>query len=80
MRRICRLFFAYLLVLSLPASAEPQPEERDWTFGITPYIWLPAMTGNLTVAGAKVPVESSISDIFTRSDFFFGLIAEAATT
>jgi hypothetical protein len=58
-----------------PALAEPPPE-RDWTFAITPYIWLPAMTGDVTVRGRTADIDTSIADLFTESDFVFGLQAE----
>ncbi|MDJ0848908.1 MAG: hypothetical protein QNK04_11060 [Myxococcota bacterium] len=48
-----------------PALAEPPPE-KDWSFVLAPYIWLPAMTGEATVRGIPVEVETDISDIFDK--------------
>ena len=68
---------AVLLLTAASAHAEPPPAERSWTFGITPYIWLPAMTGNAFAQGIPVEIDTSISDIFTESDFVFAFQAEA---
>jgi hypothetical protein len=66
---------ASLLLLAVPASAEPPPE-RDWTFDVIPYVWLPAMTGDVTVRGRKADVDVSIGDLFTETDFIFALQAQ----
>ncbi|MBW2286957.1 MAG: hypothetical protein JRG80_12855 [Deltaproteobacteria bacterium] len=61
------------------ALAEPPPpEEGNWDFAITPYIWLPAMTGEVAVNGRSVEIDTSISDLFTESDFVFAVQVELA--
>jgi hypothetical protein len=76
-RRARLAIVACLALWAAPAALAEPPPERDWTFAIKPYIWLPAMTGDVTIGGVKVPVETSISDLFTGSDFLFGLMMEA---
>jgi hypothetical protein len=57
------------------ARAEPPPDEGSWDFQITPYFWIPATTGSLTIAGVEVPIDTSVADLFTETDFVFGLWA-----
>jgi hypothetical protein len=61
-------------------DASPEAGGADsggsWEFVIAPYIWLPAMSGEATVKGQTARVDTSISDIFTSSDFAFALQAE----
>jgi hypothetical protein len=69
---------ALLLLATAPAaSGEPPPEQKKWEFMVVPYIWLPAMTGDITIGRVTLPVETSISDLFTESDFLFGVQMEA---
>ena len=44
-----------------PALAEPPPE-KDWSFLIAPYIWLPAMTGEASVRGIVQKVNLGEAD------------------
>lgn len=70
---------ACLALWAAPAAlAVPPPVERDWTFTVAPYIWLPAMTGSTTVDGRKAEIDTSVSDLFTESDFVFAVQAELA--
>lgn len=66
---------AGFLSIATSATAEPTPE-KDWTFSVTPYVWLPAMTGKTTVRGNTADVDTSISDLFAETDFVFALMAE----
>lgn len=50
--------------------------EGDWDFAITPYIWLPAMTGDATIKGHTAVIDTTVSDLFTETDFVFALSAE----
>ncbi len=69
---------ALLLLAAAPAAwGEPPPEQNKWDFTVAPYIWLPAMTGDITIGRVTVPVDTSISDLFTETDFVFGLQLEA---
>ena len=49
MKRAGLIIFATLAALALcePPSAAAQTAENQWTFSITPYIWLPNINGNL---------------------------------
>ena len=74
--RIRPLWLAPLaLWLASAAAAEPPPES-DWSFEVAPYIWLPAMTGESTIRGNTADVDTSISDLFTETDFVFALQAQ----
>jgi hypothetical protein len=70
---------AGLLILALAPAAwgEPPSEPKKWEFTVMPYFWLPGVTGDLTIARVTVPVEASLSDILTKSDFAFGLMMTA---
>jgi hypothetical protein len=69
---------ALLFLAAAPAAwGEPPQEPKKWEFTIAPYIWLPAMTGDLTITRVTMPVDTSISDLFTETDFVFGLQMEA---
>jgi hypothetical protein len=66
-------------VVAPVALAEPPPEpvsERNWTFAVAPYIWLPAMTGSAEVDGRKVDIDTTVGDLFTESDFIFAIQAD----
>jgi hypothetical protein len=70
---------AVLGLLCLPATGPARaeaPPARDWTFLVAPFIWLPAMTGDTTVKGVTVDVDTSISDLFTETDFVFAIQAQ----
>ena len=54
-------------------AAEQTTGQGDWAFRVAPYIWLPAMTGDVTVRGTESEIDTSVSDIFTESDFAFAL-------
>jgi hypothetical protein len=61
------------------ALAEPPPPEAgNWDFAITPYIWLPAMTGEAAVKGRSVEIDTTVGDLFTETDFVFAVQAEFA--
>lgn len=53
-----------LLPAARPSLAEPPDPERDWSFEVTPYLWLPAMTGDARLGGVSVDVETDIADLF----------------
>ena len=59
------------LLGAAPSVAEPPPE-KDWTFLVAPYVWLPAMTGNARLRGIPIEVDTSIADIFD-ADFALAL-------
>jgi hypothetical protein len=45
----------------LPAPALPVPP--SWTFRLTPYAWLPALTGKTTVKGRTTDIDASFTDV-----------------
>jgi len=57
------------------AAATPSGE-KTWRVQIVPYVWLPAMTGDVTVRGLNDSVDTSISDLFTETDAILSLAAE----
>jgi hypothetical protein len=72
-------FIGTAAALATGASAEPPPaEEGNWDFAVTPYLWLPAMTGEATVKGRSFEVDTTVSDLFTESDFVMAVQAELA--
>lgn len=66
---------AWALLLAAPAAGEPPPE-RDWEFAATPYIWLPAMTGSVTVRGREAEVDTDVADLFTETDLILAVQLE----
>jgi hypothetical protein len=75
MRAAALPFLAMVLLIAAPAWGG-SGSEPSWTFAITPYIWLPAMTGETTVKGRSAKVDTSIGDLFTGTDFIFALQAQ----
>lgn len=55
-------------------SFQDKPQTRDpddWYFVLTPYLWLPAMSGDSTVKGNKTHVGMTISDVVSSATFGF---------
>lgn len=71
---LCCSLIAFALTVS-PARAENEFDDA-WEFRAAPYIWLPAMTGEVTVKGTTTDVDTSVADLFTESDFVFALTAQ----
>jgi hypothetical protein len=67
--------FVVLLAVAGSSAAEAPPADR-WEFRATPYLWLPAMTGNATIEGTTADIDTTIADIFTEDDFAFALQGE----
>jgi hypothetical protein len=57
---------------SVRADEAPDAEEK-WDFVVAPYIWLPAMTGDATVKGFDLSIDTDIEDIFAKTDFAFSI-------
>lgn len=74
-RRCIDAGLAAIVVVCLGAVPETSagPGRSDWSFRVAPYIWIPAMTGDVTVKGIDSEIDTTISDIFTGSDFAFAL-------
>lgn len=52
---------------------------KDWTLSITPYAWIPAQDGRVTIAGHSANVDLSVGDTFDtiRDNFNFALCLHA---
>ncbi len=64
---------------SEPASTIAPSPAKEWTISITPYAWIPAQEGRMTVAGSPVDVDLSVADTFDTivDDFNAGLCLHA---
>ena len=69
---LCCSLIAVALTTVSPARAENESDDV-WEFRAAPYIWIPAMTGDVTVNGTETDIDTSVSDVFTTSDFAFAL-------
>jgi hypothetical protein len=74
---------AAALALGLCAPAKAQDEAavpRDgWRFGLTPYVWVASLKGDIAAIPGLPPasVDASFSDIIDNADFAFMLAGEA---
>ncbi|MBX3356820.1 MAG: hypothetical protein KF745_00170 [Phycisphaeraceae bacterium] len=66
---------------SVKAEAAPGAKIEDVTnteprleIGISPYIWLPSLTGSITAAGQKADVNATFFDILGDTETVFGLM------
>ena len=75
-RRVLGFLIGSLVLGGAAAVQAEPPPEKNWSFAITPYVWLPAMTGETAIDGFRVEVDTSVSDLFTESDFIFALQAQ----
>jgi hypothetical protein len=51
-----------------PADPAERPAPaRDWSFTVTPYAWFTSMTGNQTVKGRTVPVDTNTFQLIEKS-------------
>jgi hypothetical protein len=57
-----------------PALAPVTPTE--WSFRVTPYGWLPSMSGTQTVRGRTAKVDASFIDVLEKSDTLVGLMGD----
>ena len=66
------LFVAVMMIYSAVLFAQPAEEaeeaDHDWKFRLTPYLWLTAISGDLTVRGITADFDASISDILERAE------------
>lgn len=59
-----------------PSLTDHDPE-KEWTFRFTPYVWVPATSGNVGIAFVNVPVNVSIGEsVKSASDINFGISVE----
>src|SRR6188768_3510540 len=52
------------------------PAVSGWTYRVTPYGWLTAITGTQTVRGRSVKVDASFIDIVEESDTLVALMGD----
>jgi len=52
-------------------SDENMNNENDWAITITPYLWMLAIDGDITVQGTKSPASINFSDIVENLNFAF---------
>lgn len=86
------LSFALLALFMAPlAKAQPaeNPYDGDWHFALTPYLWVPGVTGNLRfdvppgglggagLLGGRVDVDISASDVLAKLNFAFMAAGQA---
>lgn len=48
------------------SAGSPKFEASDpngWEFTVAPYVWLTAVSGDITVKGANAPIDASIGDV-----------------
>jgi len=59
-------FGLLLALVGPPASGQTASYSRaaggGWTFDVAPYLWLPALDGDITVRGRTAPVDVSIGE------------------
>ena len=65
-----------------PADPTAQPAAAlvpasDWTFAVTPYAWLIAMSGSQTVKGRTVPVDTNVFQMFDKSQSLIPFMGSA---
>ena len=60
---------AGLLALGLPAAAQEAAE--GWTFGVTPYVWVPGFSTSVGTSRGTVDVDTSSSDALSDLDMAF---------
>lgn len=61
----------------LLAAATPAVAGDDWSFVVTPYLWLPSLTNTLHTRFGSVTSEASGSDTLSNLDFAFMAALEA---
>jgi opacity protein-like surface antigen len=68
---------SFLFTCAAPVRAAA-PEQDDWRFNITPYLWLPSVSSNLHVSdlGPEVEADTAASDLFDKLDFALLLCGE----
>jgi hypothetical protein len=69
---------ALVMVLAAAAGGMKCEAAGDWEYAVTPYLFLPALDLDSTVAGQTVPVDLSFSDVWDTFDVLaFSIRGEA---
>lgn len=55
-------------------SLNLEPKSHQIEAAITPYIWLPSLSGSTTVKGTELDVDQTFLDTLDKSEFMFGLM------
>jgi hypothetical protein len=73
--------FIYIVVLALPfvgfSQTEKSNEAKKWEFNVTPYLWMTALDGDLTVLDQQKDVNVSFDDVLADLKLAAMLHAEA---
>lgn len=67
-KRVVRAVMCLLVLASMSASAEAEPESV-WQFNLAPYLWALNMNGTLQVRTLRAHVDQSFSDIWDNLEF-----------
>jgi hypothetical protein len=62
---------------SAPRSESPSAHAAEWLFAITPYAWLPGLTGRIGVGRVATNVDLSVGDVLSSLNFAAMATAEA---
>jgi hypothetical protein len=72
------LILAFSLGVSTPAhgqvksrelDTQPSPEDPQWHFNVSPYLWLLGVDGTVGLAGHEAKVQQSFGDVFSHLKF-----------
>lgn len=72
--RMRTFWLAVMLVItaSLPSARGSETVSGGWQFGVTPYIWLAGLDGEVGLRGFTVRIDASFIDILESSDSLIG--------
>jgi hypothetical protein len=56
------------VLVGLGLGSVAQAQESEWEWVVTPYLFLPAIDGDSTIAGQTVPIDMSFGDIWDNFD------------
>ena len=79
-RMVLLLVFFVVLMAATPVSvpAQDNPDEgSEWTYSISPYMWMLSMKGDVTVDGTKSDLDVDFSDIWDELNIGGMIEAEA---
>src|SRR6266852_5292140 len=62
-----------IMCLSAGLARAEDPWAGDWHLDLTSYIWMPSLSGNLTVLGRESPVNLSFIDILQEKSSLIGI-------
>ena len=69
-----RIALALLTVLACSAGTDvASAQSSEWRFEVGTYIWAPAVNGDVTVDGERIPIDAEVPDIVKDADSLFAL-------